>query len=139
MVQSYHLWDYDLSNEPRMIAVQPTMQSQLVRLISRHTHTYIHMRQYLSKKLKKWWFKVIARCRVGGFTYDFHFYDSKGPTVSDSCGFQSGDFVIKLYETLPRHLDFTVYFEDWFCSQSYRYSSELVYMVCWLVQIHYMM
>ena len=55
----------------------------------------------------------MARCGVGGFTYDFHFYDGKGPTVSESCGFQSGDFVTKLCETLPRHQHFTVYFNNW--------------------------
>ena len=32
--------------------------------------------------------------------------DGKGPTVSESCGYQSGDVVIKLYKTLPKQQDF---------------------------------
>jgi len=37
-----------------------------------------------------------------------------GPTVSESCGFQSGDHVIKLCETHPRHQDFSIYFNNLF-------------------------
>jgi len=29
----------------------------------------------------------MVRYGVGGFTYDFHFYDGIGPTVSESCAF----------------------------------------------------
>lgn len=41
-------------------------------------------------------------------------YDGKGPPVTQSCGFQSGDFVVKLCETLPKQQEFTVYFDNWF-------------------------
>jgi len=68
------------------------------------------LRQYIPKKPKKWGFKVIARCGVSGITYDFCLYAAKGPSVEQSCGYQSGDFVIKLCETLPKGQNFKVYF-----------------------------
>lgn len=68
------------------------------------------LQQYLRKKPNKWGFKVIARCSVSGLTYDFFLhYDGKGPSVTETCGFQPGDFVIKLCETLPEDKNFKVY------------------------------
>lgn len=72
------------------------------------------LRQYLPKKPKKWGFKVMARCGVSGITYDFCLYAGIGPTVEESCGYQPGDFVIKLCETLPSQMNFKVYFDNWF-------------------------
>ena len=61
------------------------------------------------RRQREWVMKVMVRCGVGGFTYDFHLYDGEGPAVSENCGYESGDFIVKLCETLPRHHDFTVY------------------------------
>jgi hypothetical protein len=61
------------------------------------------LRQYLPNKPKKWGFKVLARCGVSGFTYDFHMYDGKAPTVEKSCGYQPGDYVVKLCESSKEH------------------------------------
>ena len=72
------------------------------------------MRQYLPKKPKKWGFKVFARCGVSGITYDFNFYDGKAPAVQKSCGYQPGDFVSKLCETLPAGQNFKLYFDNFF-------------------------
>jgi len=72
------------------------------------------LKQYIPKKPKKWGFKVIARCGVSGITYDFCLYDGKGPSVQQSCGYQSGDFVIKLCETIPKGQNFKLYFDNWF-------------------------
>lgn len=72
------------------------------------------LRQYLPKKPKKWGFKVLARCGVSGIMYDFLLYEGKGPTVTESTGFQSADFVIKLCETLPKQMNFKLYFDNWF-------------------------
>jgi hypothetical protein len=41
-------------------------------------------------------------------------YDGRCPDVVESSGFQSADYVVKLCETLPKHQDFTVYFDNWF-------------------------
>jgi len=70
------------------------------------------LRQYLPKKPQKWGFKVLARCGVSGITYDFCLYDGKGPTVEQSCGYQPGDFVVKLCETLAKGKSFKVYFDN---------------------------
>lgn len=72
------------------------------------------LKQYLPKKPKKWGFKVLARCGVSGITYDFHIYDGRGPNVQKSCGYQSGDFVLKLSESLPPGQNFKLYFDNWF-------------------------
>jgi hypothetical protein len=69
------------------------------------------MRQYVPKKPNKWGFKVISRCGVSGLTYDFLLYDGNAPKLSEiSCGYQSGDFVIKLCETLPKGMNFKIFF-----------------------------
>ena len=57
---------------------------------------------------------VVCSCRSGAEPYDFLMYAGQGPPVTQSCGFQSGDFVIKLCETLPKQQEFTVYFDNWF-------------------------
>lgn len=72
------------------------------------------LKQYIPKKPQNWGFKVLARCGVSGITYDFHVYEGKGPNVHHSCGYQAGDFVIKLCESLPTGHNFKLYFDNWF-------------------------
>ena len=72
------------------------------------------LRQYLPKKPKKWGLKVISRAGVSGITYDFLLYDGTDPKADVSCGFISGDFVLKLCETLPSDQNHKVYFDNWF-------------------------
>ena len=57
---------------------------------------------------------MLARCGLSGFTYDFHMYDGKAPAVQKSCGYQPGDYVIKLCESLPMNMNFKIYFDNWF-------------------------
>ena len=64
------------------------------------------LRQYLPKKPKNGVLKSLARCGVSELTYDFSFYDGKGSDVQISSGYQPGDFVIKLSETLPKGMNF---------------------------------
>ena len=59
-------------------------------------------------------FQVISRNDVDGFTYDFHFVDGARVTVADSCGFQPGDLVLKVCESLPKHANHIVYFDNFF-------------------------
>ena len=73
-------------------------------------------KQYLPKKPSKWGFKVFARCGISGIVYDFHIYAGKGPTVSQSCGLVSGDYVVKLAETLPTSKTYFLYFDNYFTS-----------------------
>ena len=72
------------------------------------------LRQHIPKKPNKWGLKVMARCGASGFTYDFQLYDGKGPKVDETCGYQPGDFVVKLCETLPKGMNFKLYFDNWF-------------------------
>ena len=72
------------------------------------------LRQYLPKKPKKWGIKVIARCGVSGFTHDFFIYDGTCPPVAESVGYQPADYVMKLCKTLPRDMNFKVYFDKFF-------------------------
>ena len=58
----------------------------------------------------------MARCGVSGLTYDFLMYDGSGHNVAEICGSQSSDFVVKLCETLPKQMNFKVYFDNWFTS-----------------------
>jgi len=68
-------------------------------------------RQYLPKKLKSrdsrpW---HVVKLKVSLMTSM-----TIGPTVSESCGFQSGDCATKLIKSFLIHQDFTVYFDNWF-------------------------
>src|SRR5437867_2035698 len=49
-------------------------------------------------------------------SYVILLYKGKGSevTVTESSGFQSADFVLKLRETLPKQMNFRVYFDNWF-------------------------
>lgn len=73
-------------------------------------------KQYIPNKPNKWGFKMFARCGVNGLVYDFHLYDGSKPNVQNSCGLVSGDFVIKLCESLPPHEKYYIYFDNWFTS-----------------------
>src|SRR6218665_3160144 len=41
-------------------------------------------------------------------------FDGKGLNVTESCGFQPGNFFIKLRETLPQDKNFNVFYGNWF-------------------------
>jgi len=58
----------------------------------------------------------MARCGVSGLTHDFLKYDGSSPNVAESCGSGSSDFLMKLCETFLKHMNFKVYFDNWFTS-----------------------
>lgn len=72
------------------------------------------LRQYVPNKPHKWGFKIISRNGTDGFTHDFFIYDGKSQEVADSCGYVSGDMVLKLCETLPSQKNHIVYFDNYF-------------------------
>ena len=74
------------------------------------------MKQYIPKKPKRWGIKVISRNGIEGFTHDFMIYDGKSPKVKESCGFQAGDLVLKVCESLPKNKNHIVYFDSFFNS-----------------------
>lgn len=72
------------------------------------------LHQDLPPKPVKLGFKIISRCGLSGMIYDFFIYDGKTPTVTDSTGFQPSDMVIKLCETLPKHMNFKLYLNNFY-------------------------
>ena len=74
----------------------------------------IHSDSTFRKKTNQWGFKVLAHCGVSGIAYDFCMYDGKSPDVQESCGYQSGDFVIKLCQTMAKGQNYKLYFDNWF-------------------------
>jgi len=69
------------------------------------------LRHFLPEKAKKLGFKVRG-CDVCGLMHDY----GSGLNVVESCGSQSSDFVKKLCETFPKHINLKVYFDNWFMS-----------------------
>ncbi|KRZ52480.1 PiggyBac transposable element-derived protein 2, partial [Trichinella nativa] len=72
------------------------------------------LKQYIPKKPKKWGFKVNARTGVSGLLYDFCFYEGKLPRVKKPSGCLSFDVVMKLCETVPKHRNFKIFFDNYF-------------------------
>jgi hypothetical protein len=72
------------------------------------------LNQYLPNKPRKWGFKAVSRCGVSGLTYDFFLYDGQPPKVETSCGYQPGDQVLKLCETLEKNRNFTLYYDNYY-------------------------
>ncbi|KRZ50798.1 PiggyBac transposable element-derived protein 2 [Trichinella nativa] len=72
------------------------------------------IRQPLPCKPNKWEIKIYVRCGASGLLYDFLFCDDNEVEVEMSSGFVSGDVVLKLCETLPKHANHKVYFDSHF-------------------------
>nr|CAH7720594.1 unnamed protein product [Callosobruchus chinensis] len=75
------------------------------------------LKQYNPKKPHKWGYKVFVLSGVSGFSYDFDFYG--GPTVlqdeQPDLG-ASSNVVLKLSETIPKNLNYKLFFDNWFTS-----------------------
>ncbi|KRZ75315.1 PiggyBac transposable element-derived protein 2 [Trichinella papuae] len=74
----------------------------------------IQQKLYLLRKLKKWGIKVNERTGVSGFLYDFCFYEGKLQKVKKPSGCFSYDVVMKLCETVPKHGNFKIFFDNYF-------------------------
>ncbi|KRX60360.1 PiggyBac transposable element-derived protein 3 [Trichinella sp. T9] len=72
------------------------------------------LKQYIPKKPKKWDIKVNARTGVSGLLYDFCFYEGKVPRVKKPSGCLSFDIIMKLCETVPKHRNFKIFFDNYF-------------------------
>ncbi|XP_003382195.1 hypothetical protein Tsp_09043 [Trichinella spiralis] len=72
------------------------------------------LKQYIPKKPKKWGIKVNTRTGVSGLLYDFCFYEGKVPRVKNPNGCLSFDVVMKLCETVPKHQNFKIFFDNYF-------------------------
>ena len=69
-------------------------------------------RQYNSQKPVKWGFKNFIRAASSGMIYDIFLYTGS-LNKTEKC---TGAFVVKKFETLPKQLNFRLYFDSWFCT-----------------------
>lgn len=65
------------------------------------------IKQYNPKKPHKWGFKDFVLSGVSGFSYDFEIFAGLGV---------SGNVVVRLTETVPRHVNHKIFFDNWFTS-----------------------
>ena len=63
----------------------------------------------------KWGYKIIARCGLSDFVYDFHIDGDAYTTADDSIG-ATGDIVLHLCSTLPDNRRFFVYMDRFYTS-----------------------
>lgn len=74
-----------------------SIDEQMIKFKGRHSP-----KQYFPNKPTKRGFKVFSRNGRDGFMHDFHFYDGKAVSLSTSCGYEAGNVVIKLTDSLPK-------------------------------------
>ena len=74
------------------------------------------LRRYLPKKPKKWGFKIFSRNSVRGFCHDFELDGAPDPTrpPCESIGLSSGDIVLRMCASLPKHQNYKVFFDNYF-------------------------
>lgn len=72
--------------------------------------------QYNKNKPHKWGYKVLTRAGASGVLYDFRIYEGASTKVTDYGLGISGDIILELSETLPKHQQFKLYFDNWFSS-----------------------
>ena len=96
-------------------ALEPEVQNSIDEQIIPAKTVYSGIRQYNPKKPKKWGFKNFVRSGSSGMMYDFFLY--QGATTSADGQKCTGSYVVlKLSEGLPKHQQFKIFFDNWFCS-----------------------
>lgn len=77
------------------------------------------LKQYNPKKPHKWGYKVYVLSGVSGFSYDFDLYAGKQSDVvrddQKNLG-TSSNVVFRLTQTISEHLNYKVFFDNWFTS-----------------------
>ena len=95
-------------------ATEPENKQSIDELIIPAKTVYSGIQQYNPKKPHKWGFKNFVRSGCSGFMYDFFLY--QGSTTADGQKCTGAYAVLKLIETLPKHQNFKLFFDNWFCS-----------------------
>ncbi|CAH2002562.1 unnamed protein product [Acanthoscelides obtectus] len=75
------------------------------------------LKQYNPKKPKKWGYKIFCLAGASGIVYDFEFYcgaTNQPENLPDISA--SSNIVIRLAENIPKHQNFLLFFDNWFCS-----------------------
>jgi len=81
------------------------------------TKSRTSLQQYLPNKPNKWGIKVWARCGVSGMLYDFEVYTGKSnKTKTKPELLMGGNVVYRLTRTLPRNVNYKVFFDNFFSS-----------------------
>lgn len=75
------------------------------------------LKQYNPAKPHKWGFKMFTRAGSSGMVYDFALYVGEGTCPSYGLGISS-DIVLYLASTMPKLLNYKLYFDNWFTSIS---------------------
>ncbi|KAJ8912352.1 hypothetical protein NQ315_014719 [Exocentrus adspersus] len=83
------------------------------------TKARTQLKQYNPKKPHKWGYKNFVLSGVSGFSYDFDlFAGSQSNTVPTGAPnlSMSSNVVLKLSESIPRHKNYKLFFDNWFTS-----------------------
>ena len=95
------------------LSVEPEIENSIDEQIIPAKTSFSGIRQYNPKKPVKWGFKNFVRSGASGMMYDFFLY-SGSINKNEKC---TGSYVVKkLIETLPKHQNFKLFFDNWFCS-----------------------
>ena len=95
-------------------AIEPENKQSIDEQIIPAKTVYSGIRQYNPKKTRKWGFKNFVQSGRSGFMYDFFLY--QGSTTADGQKCTGAYAVLRLIETLPKHQNFKLFFDNWFCS-----------------------
>ena len=95
--------------------IEPENEQPIDEQIIPAKTAYSGIRQFNPKKTKKWGFKNFVRSGSSGIMYDFFLYQGSS-TVADGQKCTGAFAVLRLVETLPKHQNFKIYFDNWFCS-----------------------
>ncbi|MGH0136958.1 UNVERIFIED_CONTAM: hypothetical protein FKN15_037495 [Acipenser sinensis] len=74
------------------------------------------LKQYLPMKPRKWSYKVIVLAGSDGIPHNFEVYTGKvvqPPELADVGA--SGNVVLRLAQPVPKHKNYKLYFDNWFC------------------------
>jgi len=77
------------------------------------------LRQYNPRKPKKWGFKFFVLCGKSGLIHRIELYQGKSssnpehPTIG-----KSGLVVLRLLQSIPKHKNYKIFFDNWFTSPS---------------------
>ncbi|KAE9522188.1 hypothetical protein AGLY_017448, partial [Aphis glycines] len=77
------------------------------------------MKQYNKNKPHKWGIKMFALASSNGLVHDFEIYVGKGTLPPSEHGLGiSGDVVMRLVDSIPKHQNYKVSMDNWFNSHS---------------------
>ena len=96
------------------VLIEPEIENSIDEQIIPAKTRFSGIRQYNPKKPVKWGFKNFVRSGASGIMYDFFLYTGSTTSKTEKC---NGSYVVnRLIECLPKHDNFKLFFDNWFCS-----------------------